>query len=138
MDHDNYDDTYIRSILNTAKSIAMVGVSANVSRPSYFAFKYLLERGYRTADLLRAGDARQAATSTQEMGALVHSILNDTMERHQSLHAVWSATASVAKGIEPRCLNRKLSLKRYGSSTLWRSTRESRPCSTSSCTWCTK
>jgi uncharacterized protein len=29
------------------KTIAMVGVSANVSRPSYFAFKYLLERGYR-------------------------------------------------------------------------------------------
>jgi uncharacterized protein len=47
MDHDNYPDTYIRGILNTVKTIAMVGVSANTSRPSYFAFKYLLERGYR-------------------------------------------------------------------------------------------
>src|SRR5262250_1493826 len=47
MDHDSYDDTYIRGILNTVKTIAMVGVSANTSRPSYFAFKYLLERGYR-------------------------------------------------------------------------------------------
>ena len=47
MDHDNYDDGYIRGILNTVKTIAMVGVSANTSRPSYFAFKYLLERGYR-------------------------------------------------------------------------------------------
>ncbi|HEY7664805.1 MAG TPA: CoA-binding protein [Xanthobacteraceae bacterium] len=47
MDHDRYDDGYIRGILNTAKTIAMVGVSANTSRPSYFAFKYLLERGYR-------------------------------------------------------------------------------------------
>jgi predicted CoA-binding protein len=46
MNHDNYDDGYIRGILNTAKTIAMVGVSANTSRPSYFAFKYLLERGY--------------------------------------------------------------------------------------------
>src|ERR1700758_52704 len=46
MNHDNYDDAYIRGILNTTKTIAMVGVSANVSRPSYFAFKYLLERGY--------------------------------------------------------------------------------------------
>jgi predicted CoA-binding protein len=46
MNHDNYDDSYIRGILNTAKTIAMVGVSANTSRPSYFAFKYLLERGY--------------------------------------------------------------------------------------------
>jgi uncharacterized protein len=46
MDHDSYPDDYIRGILNTVKSIAMVGVSANSSRPSYFAFKYLLERGY--------------------------------------------------------------------------------------------
>jgi len=47
MNHDAYDDPYIRGILNTVKTIAMVGVSANTSRPSYFAFKYLLERGYR-------------------------------------------------------------------------------------------
>jgi len=46
MNHDSYDDNYIRGILNTVKTIAMVGVSANVSRPSYFAFKYLLERRY--------------------------------------------------------------------------------------------
>ena len=47
MNHDSYDDKYIRGILNTVKTIAMVGVSANTSRPSYFAFKYLLERKYR-------------------------------------------------------------------------------------------
>ena len=47
MEHGNYPDTYIRGILNTVATIAMVGVSANTSRPSYFAFKYLLERGYR-------------------------------------------------------------------------------------------
>ena len=46
MDHDSYSDSYIRGILNTVKTIAMVGVSANTSRPSYFAFKYLLEREY--------------------------------------------------------------------------------------------
>jgi predicted CoA-binding protein len=47
MDHDNYADSYIRGILNTVKTIAMVGVSPKENRPSYFAFKYLLERGYR-------------------------------------------------------------------------------------------
>jgi predicted CoA-binding protein len=47
MNHDSYDDGYIRDILNTVKTIAMVGVSANAVRPSYFVFKYLLERGYR-------------------------------------------------------------------------------------------
>ena len=46
MNHDNYDDDYIRSILNGVKSIAMVGASPVNVRPSYFAFKYLAERGY--------------------------------------------------------------------------------------------
>jgi predicted CoA-binding protein len=47
MNHDSYSDDYIRGILNTAKTIAMVGASERENRPSYFAFKYLLERGYR-------------------------------------------------------------------------------------------
>lgn len=47
MNHDAYPDSYIRGILNTVKTIAMVGVSPKENRPSYFAFKYLLERGYR-------------------------------------------------------------------------------------------
>jgi predicted CoA-binding protein len=46
MNHDRYDDSYIRGILNTVKTIAMVGASAKDNRPSYFAFKYLGERGY--------------------------------------------------------------------------------------------
>ncbi|HEX5508596.1 MAG TPA: CoA-binding protein [Pseudolabrys sp.] len=46
MNHDTYADSYIRGILNTVKTIAMVGVSPKDNRPSYFAFKYLLERGY--------------------------------------------------------------------------------------------
>ena len=47
MNHDHYDDSYIRGILNTVKTIAMVGISPKDNRPSYFAFKYLMERGYR-------------------------------------------------------------------------------------------
>jgi hypothetical protein len=47
MNHDDYPDSYIRGILNTVKTIAMVGISPKDNRPSYFAFKYLLERGYR-------------------------------------------------------------------------------------------
>jgi predicted CoA-binding protein len=46
MKHDAYPDDYIRGLLSSVKVIAMVGVSANTSRPSYFAFKYLIERGY--------------------------------------------------------------------------------------------
>jgi len=46
MNHDAYDDDYIRGILNGVKSIAMVGASPVNVRPSYFAFKYLAQRGY--------------------------------------------------------------------------------------------
>src|SRR4030095_3489994 len=44
--HDIYPDAYIRGILNTVKTIAMRGCPTKDNRPSYFAFKYLLERGY--------------------------------------------------------------------------------------------
>src|SRR5206468_11150499 len=46
MNHDSYADAYIREILNGVKTIAMVGASPVNVRPSYFAFKYLHERGY--------------------------------------------------------------------------------------------
>jgi len=46
MNHDGYPDDYIRGILNSVKSIAMVGASPVDVRPSYFAFKYLVQRGY--------------------------------------------------------------------------------------------
>jgi predicted CoA-binding protein len=47
MNHDSYSDNYIRGILDGVKTIAMVGISPRDNRPSYFAFKYLQERGYR-------------------------------------------------------------------------------------------
>ena len=47
MNHDKYDDGYIRSILNTVKNVAVVGASPDENRPSMFVVKYLSERGYR-------------------------------------------------------------------------------------------
>jgi predicted CoA-binding protein len=47
MNHDSYTDAYIRDILVRHRVIAMVGASPNASRPSYFAMKYLLAKGYR-------------------------------------------------------------------------------------------
>ena len=65
MDHDrSYPDSYIRGILNTVKTIAMVGASAKDNRPSYFAFKYLLERGYHD-DPGQSGPGRQGPCSAR-------------------------------------------------------------------------
>lgn len=47
MNHDTYTDDYIRSVLGSVRTVALVGASANWTRPSYFVMKYLLDKGYR-------------------------------------------------------------------------------------------
>jgi len=47
MNHNKYDDNYIRGILNTVKNVAIVGASPGENRPSMFVVKYLTERGYK-------------------------------------------------------------------------------------------
>ena len=47
MNHDSYAPDYIRNILQSVKTIALVGASANIVRPSYFVMKYLQDKGYR-------------------------------------------------------------------------------------------
>jgi len=46
MNHDAYDDSYIAGILNTVRTVAIVGASANEVRPSFFVTKYLADKGY--------------------------------------------------------------------------------------------
>jgi len=46
MSHDAYSDDHIADILREVRSVAMIGASANASRPSYFVLKYLLAKGY--------------------------------------------------------------------------------------------
>jgi predicted CoA-binding protein len=46
MNHDSYAPDYIRGILQSVKTVALVGASANEVRPSYFVMKYLIDKGY--------------------------------------------------------------------------------------------
>jgi uncharacterized protein len=46
MNHDQYDDSYISGILHAVRTIAVVGSSANETRPSHFVTKYLIDKGY--------------------------------------------------------------------------------------------
>jgi uncharacterized protein len=46
MNHDTYDDASIAALLGAVRSFAFVGASPNPSRPSYFAMKYLMAKGY--------------------------------------------------------------------------------------------
>jgi uncharacterized protein len=47
MSRDDYSDAFLRDILLTVKTIAMVGASDKETRPSYRVFSFLLARGYR-------------------------------------------------------------------------------------------
>ena len=42
-----YSDDHLRDVLQRAKTVAVVGVSANQVRPSYFVTRYLQRRGLR-------------------------------------------------------------------------------------------
>ena len=45
--NDGNDIPTLRRILREAKTVAIVGLSANWYRPSFFAAKYLIDHGYR-------------------------------------------------------------------------------------------
>lgn len=47
MNHEHYPDAYIRGLLGSVKTIAIVGASQKDVRPSYFVARYLLAKGYR-------------------------------------------------------------------------------------------
>ena len=42
-----YSDNYLAHILDTSKTIAVIGASPNSSRPSHLTMKYLQSKGYR-------------------------------------------------------------------------------------------
>ena len=46
MNHDAYPDAYIREILKSVKTVALVGASHKPERPSFIVLKYLKDRGY--------------------------------------------------------------------------------------------
>ena len=47
MDHDDYPDPYLRDILTSVRTIAVVGASPRRERPSHRVMAYLQRRGYR-------------------------------------------------------------------------------------------
>ena len=68
---DRYDDLYLRKILRDTKTIAMVGLSANWNRPSFFAAKYLLDRGYKVIPV------NPAAKGQEILGQKVYGSLDE-------------------------------------------------------------
>jgi predicted CoA-binding protein len=89
MNHDAYSDAYIRDILAQNRIIAMVGASANSSRPSYFAMKYLKQKGF-TVIPVNPGQAGQ-----EILGEKVYASLTDIQEKVDIVDIFRSADAAL-------------------------------------------
>jgi predicted CoA-binding protein len=58
MDHASYSDAYLRDLLTSVHTIAVVGASPRPQRPSHRVMRYLQHQGYRTIPVnpFAAGD----------------------------------------------------------------------------------
>lgn len=74
MNHDHYPADYIRSILRSVETIAMVGASAKEVRPSHLVMKYMLGKGYRVMPV------NPGLVGKEILGQKVYAALKDIPE----------------------------------------------------------
>lgn len=128
----SYSDHLLRDLLKRVKTIAVVGVSANPVRPSYFVARYLGLKGYRVIpvnpglagqtllgevvhpDLSQVPDDVDMVDIFRRSDA-VPAIVDDALARWPDLAAIWmqigvthaqAATKAQARGvtvIQDRC-----------------------------------
>jgi predicted CoA-binding protein len=67
------DNSTLRDLLRQCKTIAVVGLSAEWHRPSFFAAKYMQSHGYKIIPV----NPRYAATGQQILGEKVYASLLD-------------------------------------------------------------
>ena len=105
MAHDHYPDALLRGILRRCRTFVMVGASANWNRPSFFAMKYLRDKGYRILPV------NPKAAGDEILGQTVYASLADVPGRFQMVDIFRGAEAAgkvtdeaieltAAKGIE--------------------------------------
>lgn len=127
-----YSDTHLRTVLTRTKTVAVVGVSGNPVRPSYFVARYLGLRGFRVipvnpglagqtlfgetvyADITSVPDAVDMVDIFRRSEA-VPQIVDDALARWPALQTIWmqigvmhDAAAAVAEArgvtvIQDRC-----------------------------------
>lgn len=102
----SYSDVFLRNLLNDVKTVAVVGISSNPVRPSYFVARYLGLKGYRVIpinpglagqelfgeavypDLASVPDEVDMVDIFRRSEA-VPPIVEEALERWPNLKAVW-------------------------------------------------
>lgn len=86
--HEDYTDAFLRSVLESVKSIAVVGASADPVKASYFVMKYLRDKGYRVIPV----NPKMAGQTI--LGLPVHGSLQDLPEPPDMVDIFRNATAA--------------------------------------------
>jgi predicted CoA-binding protein len=105
MNPDSYSDDTIADILGSARVFAFVGASANVSRPSYFAMKYLIGKGYRVIPV------NPGAAGQKILGQEVYATLADVPGPVDIVDIFRSSDAALEITRQAIALKDKLGLK---------------------------
>ena len=87
--HPSYSNAQLLEILNSARTIAMVGASTTWNRPSYFAMKYLQEKGYRVIPV------NKSRAGGEILGEKVYATLADVPERFDMVDIFRSSEAAL-------------------------------------------
>jgi len=88
IDHDDYDDDFLRGILGRVRTIAMVGASQDWNRPSFFAMKYLQDKGFRVIPV------NPKAAGKEILGERAYAKLADIPEPVDMVDIFRNATAA--------------------------------------------
>ena len=86
----------LRRILRETRSIAVVGLSANWYRPSYFAAKYMMEHGYRIFPVNPAYDSvlgQKCYSSVRDIPERVDMV--DCFRRSEEIPAIAEDAAAI-------------------------------------------
>jgi len=99
MDHASYPDAYLRDILASVRTIAVVGASPRPHRPSHGVMRYLQRQGYRAIPVnpFAAGDTilgERCYAALDEIGEPVDMV--DVFRRSEAAGAVVDQAIAIA------------------------------------------
>jgi len=83
-----YSNSELLAILRDTRTIAMVGASAKWNRPSYFAMKYLQEKGYRVIPV------NPGLAGDEILGEKVYSSLGDIPDKFEMVDIFRNSAAA--------------------------------------------
>ena len=102
MNHDSYPDSYLRDILTTVKTIAVVGASDDEMRPVYGVMRFLQGKGYRLIPVnpRLAGRTVMGETVYGALGDIPDKIdMVDIFRRKEDLPAVFDDAIAIAPAV---------------------------------------